>query len=73
MALIYEGYETLLQQTGMDPSDRIELAAARLEAAWSEGRVPAFLEGRAVFIDEFDTFNAPKQRLMGPCWPPCPR
>ena len=65
VALIYEGYETLLQQTGMDPSDRIELAAARLEAAWSEGRVPAFLEGRAVFIDEFDTFNAPKQRLMG--------
>lgn len=37
VALIYEGYETLLQQTGMDPSDRIELAAARLEAAWSEG------------------------------------
>ena len=30
VALIYEGYETLLQQTGMDPSDRIELAAARL-------------------------------------------
>ena len=65
VALIYEGYETLLAQTGMDPSDRIELAAARLEAALAEGRTPAFLEGRAVFIDEFDTFNAPKQRLMG--------
>ena len=65
LALIYEGYETLLIQTGMDPADRIQLAADRLEAALAEGRIPAFLEGRAVFIDEFDTFNAPKQRLMG--------
>ncbi len=65
LALIYEGYETLLAQTGMDPSDRIQLAADRLEAALAEGRMPSFLEGRAVFIDEFDTFNAPKQRLMG--------
>ena len=65
LALIYEGYETLLTQTGMDPADRIQLAADRLEAALAEGRIPAFLEGRAVFIDEFDTFNAPKQRLMG--------
>ena len=59
LALIYEGYETLLTQTGMDPADRIQLAADRLEAALAEGRIPAFLEGRAVFIDEFDTFNAP--------------
>ena len=65
LALIYEGYETLLTQTGMDPADRIQLAADRLEAALAEGRIPAFLEGRAVFIDGFDTFNAPKQRLMG--------
>ena len=65
LAMIYQGYETLLAQTGMDPSDRIKLAAQRLEAALAQGRVPAFLEGRAVFIDEFDTFNAPKQQLMG--------
>ena len=65
IALIYAGYETLLAQTGMDPADRIELAAARLEEALAAGRVPAFLAGRAVYIDEFDTFNAPKQRLMG--------
>ena len=65
LALIYEGYETLLSQTGMDPADRIQLAADRLEGALAQGRIPAFLEGRAVFIDEFDTFNAPKQRLMG--------
>ena len=65
LALIFQGYETLLSHTGMDPADRLELAAARLESALAEGRVPAFLEGRAVFIDEFDTFNAPKKRLLG--------
>ena len=64
LALIYAGYETLLAQTGMDPADRIALAAGRLEEAAAAGRAPAFLEGRAVYIDEFDTFNAPKQRLM---------
>ena len=65
LALIFQGYETLLAHTGMDPADRLELAAARLENALAEGRVPAFLEGREVFIDEFDTFNAPKKRLLG--------
>ena len=65
LALIFQGYETLLVHTGMDPADRLELAAARLENALAEGRVPAFLEGREVFIDEFDTFNAPKKRLLG--------
>ena len=64
LALIYAGYETLLAQTGIDPADRIALAAGRLEEAAAAGRTPAFLEGRAVYIDEFDTFNAPKQRLM---------
>ena len=33
LALILQGYETLLAGTGMDPSDRLELAADRLEAA----------------------------------------
>lgn len=65
LALIYQGYETLLAQTGMDPSDRLELAAARLESAQARGTLPDFLQGRAVFIDEFDTFNAPKKRLLG--------
>ena len=65
LALIFQGYETLLTQTGMDPSDRLELAAQRLEDAAGRGQLPEFLEGRAVFIDEFDTFNAPKKRLMG--------
>ena len=35
------------------------------EAALARGELPEFLRDRAVFIDEFDTFNAPKKRLMG--------
>ena len=65
LALIFQGYETLLAGTGMDPADRLELAADRLEAALARGQLPEFLQGREVFIDEFDTFNAPKKRLMG--------
>ena len=65
LALIFQGYETLLSGTGMDPSDRLELAADRLEAALARGELPEFLREREVFIDEFDTFNAPKKRLMG--------
>ena len=65
LAMIFQGYETLLAHTGMDPADRLELAAGRLEAALAEGRIPDFLQGREVFIDEFDTFNAPKKKLMG--------
>ena len=65
LALIFQGYETLLAGTGMDPSDRLTLAASRLESALARGGLPEFLRGREVFIDEFDTFNAPKKRLMG--------
>ena len=64
LALILQGYETLLAGTGMDPTDRLELAADRLEAAFARGSLPEFLQDRAVFIDEFDTFNAPKKRLL---------
>ena len=65
LALIFQGYETLLAGTGMDPADRLTLAADRLEAALARGALPEFLQEREVFIDEFDTFNAPKKRLMG--------
>ena len=65
LALIFQGYETLLAGTGMDPADRLKLAADRLEAALARGELPDFLREREVFIDEFDTFNAPKKRLMG--------
>ena len=65
LALIFQGYETLLARSGMDPADRLELAGARLEEALACGAVPGFLQEREVFIDEFDTFNAPKKRLLG--------
>ena len=65
LALIFQGYETLLSRSGMDPADRLELAGARLEDALARGEVPEFLREREVFIDEFDTFNAPKKRLLG--------
>ena len=64
LALIYAGYEALLQNTGMDPSDRLTRAAEKLETAQAEQNLPAFLQDRAIFIDEFDTFNAPKKRLL---------
>ncbi len=34
LALIFQGYETLLAGTGMDPSDRLELAASRSRPHW---------------------------------------
>ena len=49
----------------MDPADRLELAADRLEAALARGELPDFLREREVFIDEFDTFNAPKNAADG--------
>lgn len=32
---------------------------------WRRESCPEFLRDRAVFVGEFDTFNAPKKRLMG--------
>ena len=56
LALIYGAYEALLQNTAMDPGDRVEQAARILE--------PDFFAGRSVFIDEFDTFNASKRAIL---------
>ncbi len=56
LAVIFAAYEALLEGAAMDPSDRLEMAAARAE--------PEFFEGKAVFVDEFDTFNAPKRSLL---------
>ncbi len=60
LGLIYKGYETLLARTGMDPADRIMLAAQKLEE-----QLPPFMEGCSVFIDECDIFDAPRKRMMG--------
>ena len=61
LALIYAAYEGMLAQSAMDPGDRQQRAAERLDAA--------FFAGRAVFIDEFDTFNAPKRALLAAMLP----
>lgn len=42
LALIFQGYESLLAGTGMDPADRLELAADRLEAALARDELPDF-------------------------------
>ena len=46
LALIFQGYESLLTGTGMDPADRLELAADRLEAALARDELPDFLRER---------------------------
>lgn len=61
LSLIYGAYEALLGQTAMDPGDRQQLAANYLDAD--------FFAGRAVYIDEFDTFNAPKRALLSAMLP----
>ena len=61
LALLYGTYEGLLGQSAMDPADRQQLAAQRLD--------PAYFAGRSVFVDEFDTFNAPKRALLAAMLP----
>ena len=61
LALIYGAYESLLAGTGMDPGDRVELAAKQLDAD--------FFAGRGVYIDEFDTFNASKRAMLAAMLP----
>ena len=57
LALIYNAYEGLLAQSAMDPGT----ASSVRQSGWTRN----FFAGRAVFIDEFDTFNAPKRAPAG--------
>lgn len=61
LALIFGTYEALLSQTAMDPGDRVERAAKSLDQT--------FFEGRAVYIDEFDTFNHSKRSMLAAMLP----
>ena len=72
LALIYQGYETLLPN-GMDPSDRLELAAGRLEAAQARGTMPGFCRGRAVLLTSSTPSMRPKSVCWGRCWHPVRR
>lgn len=65
LALIFAAYESAVSESELDPTDRVNLAARQLAVAVGAGEVPAFLQNRAVYIDEFDTFNAPKKQLLG--------
>ncbi len=56
LAGIFAAYQALLEGSAMDPGDRVQLAAEKLQED--------FVAGRAVFIDEFDTFNAPKRQIL---------
>lgn len=56
LAAIFTAYEALLSGAAMDPGDRLIAAAERLS--------PDFFADKAVFVDEFDTFNASKKRLL---------
>lgn len=57
LARIFSAYEALMAGSAMDPGDRLLAAAERMEEE--------FFREKAVFVDEFDTFNAPKKRLLG--------
>lgn len=56
LAAIFAAYEALLADSAMDPTDRQITAAERVQ--------PDFFADCAIFVDEFDTFNVPKQRLL---------
>ena len=53
---IFAAYQALLEESAMDPGDRVMLAAEEIQ--------PDFLQGKAVFVDEFDTFNASKRKML---------
>lgn len=56
LGIIFDAYETLLAGTGLDPTDRIALAADRAGAG--------FLRPAWFFVDDFDGFTAPEYVLL---------
>ena len=64
LALIFQGYERCWRAPAWTPPTGWSWRLT----GWKPllpGELPDFLREREVFIDEFDTFNAPKKRLMG--------
>lgn len=57
LGLIFAAYEGLLAGSAMDPSDRIAVAAQRMQTD--------FLSDTAVFLDNFDGFTAPEYDMLG--------
>lgn len=56
LGLIFDAYESLLAETGLDPTDRIALAADRAKAG--------FLRPAWFFVDDFDGFTAPEYVML---------
>lgn len=56
LGLVFSAYEALLSQTGVDPTDRISLAAQKLQAE--------YLADKYFYIDDFDGFTAPEYKLL---------
>lgn len=56
LALIFEAYEAGIQNTAMDPQDRLSLAAQRAQER--------YFADVACYIDNFDGFTAPEYALL---------
>ena len=65
LALIFQGYETLLFRSGMDPADR-------LERRWRGERCRDFCGGGKCSSTSSIPSMRPKSGCWGPCWPRCP-
>lgn len=62
IALIYGAYQALLSQSLVDSATRQQRAVENLQQ--DPARKEEFFAGYTVFLDEFDTFNAPKRALL---------
>lgn len=56
LSYIYEGYEALLQNTALDPADRLTIAAQKMQTE--------FFDGAQLFFDGFDGFTAPQYQIL---------
>ena len=69
LALIFQGYETLLARSGMDPSDRLEPGWRK---HWPGTACRSFCgTGRCSLMSSIPS-TPPKSGCWGPCWRRCP-
>ena len=69
LALIFQGYETLLARSGMDPSDRLELGWRK---HWPGTACRSFCgTGRCSLMSSIPS-TPPKSGCWGSCWRRCP-
>ena len=72
LALIFQGYETLLFRSGMDPADRLRSWPVPASRGAGGGEVPGFLRGGKCSSTSSIPSTRPKSGCWGPCWPRCP-